>query len=134
MDETLDSIENQAGNKKVIITDGGSNDKTLEIAPKRRCEIIPSIPGSGPQLNRGADQAEGDFLVFLHADTTLPKGASTGVVSLMKIPQTIAGSFSLALKPSSKLLEFYSLCTFLNNLYFTFGDQRLSCLDPHSTC
>ena len=125
LDETLDSIDNQASDKEVIIADGGSNDKTLEIAQKRRYEIIPSIPGRGPQLNRGVDQAKGDFLLFSHADTTLPKGASTEVVSLMKVPGTIAGSFHLAFKPSSKLLQFYSLCTSLNNLYFTFGGQGL---------
>ena len=107
----------------MIITDGGSNDKTLEITQKRRCEIISSIPGRGTQLNRGADQAKGDFLLFLHAGTTLPKGASIEVVSLMKVSGTIAGSFRLAFKPSSKLLQFYSLFTSLNNLYFTFGDQ-----------
>ena len=65
LDETLDSIDNQASDKEVIIADGGSNDKTLEIAQKRRYEIIiPSIPGRGTQLNRGADQAKRDFLLF----------------------------------------------------------------------
>ena len=109
----------------MINADGGSNDKTLEITQKLRCEIIPSIPGRETQLNRGTDQATGNFLLFLHADTTLPKGASIEVVSLMKIPGTIAGSFRVVFKPSSKLLQFYSLCTSLNNLYFTFGDQGL---------
>ena len=106
LDGTLDSIDNQAGDKEVIIADGGSNDKTLEIAQKRRCEIIPSIPRRGTKLNRGADQVKGDFLLFLHADTTLPKRASIEVLSLMKASWTIAGSFRLAFKPSSKLLSF----------------------------
>lgn len=123
--ETLDSVDNQAGDKEVIIADGGSNDKTLEIAQERRCEIIQSPPGRGTQLNRGADQAKGDVLLFLHADTALPEGASTEVVSLLNIPGTVAGSFHLTFKPSSKLLQFYSRCTTLNNSYFTFGDQGL---------
>ena len=31
--------------------------------------------GRGAQMNHGAQQAAGDYLVFLHADTRLPKDA-----------------------------------------------------------
>ncbi len=123
LQETLDSIHIQLGEKEVIIADGGSNDKTLKIAQESGCKIIQGPPGRGSQLNKGADRAKGDFLLFLHADTTLPEGASTEILSLMNAPGTVAGSFHLTFKPSSKLLKLYSLCTSLNNSYFTFGDQ-----------
>lgn len=123
--ETLKSVMAQPGNKEVIIVDGGSIDKTLEIAREIRCQIIESSPGRGVQLNHGADIAKGDILLFLHADTTLPFGASLEVESQLGKPSTIAGSFRLEFKPSSSALRLYSLCTAINNSFFTFGDQGL---------
>ncbi len=123
--DTLKSVHSQAGEQEVIIVDGGSSDNTMGIAQEHGCETIQSPPGRGVQMNRGADQSQGDLLLFLHADTTLPPGASTEVESLMGKPGAIAGSFCLNFKPSSKTLRFYSLCASLNSSFFTYGDQGL---------
>ncbi len=123
--DTLKSVQSQSGKKEIIIVDGGSSDNTLNIALEHGCKTIKSPPGRGIQMNRGADQSNGDLLLFLHADTSLPPGASAEVESLMGSPGAIAGSFRLIFKPSSKTLKFYSLCASLNNSFFTYGDQGL---------
>ncbi len=66
----------------VVVSDGGSEDHTLEIARRRATRVVTSEAGRGRQLNRGAAAAieEGaTALLFLHADTRLPPDARTMV-------------------------------------------------------
>jgi rSAM/selenodomain-associated transferase 2 len=60
---------------EVVVSDGGSTDRTLEIAEKLGARTVSGPPGRGGQLNRGAHRTDADLLVFLHADTTLPPEA-----------------------------------------------------------
>ncbi len=58
---------------EVIISDGGSNDGSLDIAGKYPCSIVRSNPGRATQMNAASEIAQGKFLLFLHADSTLPE-------------------------------------------------------------
>src|SRR6185436_16856603 len=60
---------------EVIVCDGGSSDKTTEIARQCGLRVVSAPRGRGPQMNAGAQQAKGDILLFLHADTRLPENA-----------------------------------------------------------
>jgi rSAM/selenodomain-associated transferase 2 len=60
--------------QEIIVSDGGSRDATLEIAAGANCRIVQGPPGRGEQLRYGALQAEGRWLLFLHADTRLATG------------------------------------------------------------
>jgi rSAM/selenodomain-associated transferase 2 len=57
---------------EVIISDGGSTDRTLELADEAGAEVVTGAPGRGGQLRRGAVVAKADWLLVLHADTHLP--------------------------------------------------------------
>ena len=57
---------------EIILVDGGSQDRTREIAGKYGIEILTTRQGRGLQLDEGARKAKGDILLFLHADTVLP--------------------------------------------------------------
>ncbi len=60
---------------EVIVVDGGSSDRTAELAAGL-CDRVLSAPrGRALQMNAGARAASGDVLLFLHADTRLPPGA-----------------------------------------------------------
>jgi rSAM/selenodomain-associated transferase 2 len=73
-----------AGEFEVILVDGGSTDGTLEKAPSL-ARIIKGVKGGrGVQLNRGAEVAKGDILLFLHADTALPPDALLEVEKAIK--------------------------------------------------
>jgi rSAM/selenodomain-associated transferase 2 len=58
---------------EVIICDGGSRDNSLAIAAGYRCRILQCDAGRALQMNRGAAAAHGRYLLFLHADSTLPE-------------------------------------------------------------
>jgi glycosyltransferase involved in cell wall biosynthesis len=58
---------------EIIVSDGGSNDKTIEIAEKY-ADIVIKHKGDGRQTiaegrNKGAEVAKGDILVFINADS-----------------------------------------------------------------
>jgi rSAM/selenodomain-associated transferase 2 len=64
---------------ELVVSDGGSGDRTVEIARAVGARVVAGAPGRGGQLNRGAAAAGGDMLVFLHADTRLPEGAAEAI-------------------------------------------------------
>ena len=66
----------------VVVSDGGSTDGTLEVARELGARTVCGPAGRGGQLNRGgfaAIAADADVLLFLHADTVLPRDAGCAV-------------------------------------------------------
>ncbi len=68
----LESIKKQNfSDYEIIVADGGSQDKTTNIAKKYNCKIMKGgLPAKG--RNEGAKIAKGDLLLFLDADVFLP--------------------------------------------------------------
>ena len=60
--------------REVIVVDGGSRDRTLEIADHAGAEVIAGAANRGDQLAAGAARAKHPWLLFLHADTVLDPG------------------------------------------------------------
>ena len=60
---------------EVIVADGGSQDGTREAAEGLHDQWVTAARGRAVQMNAGAAAAQGDVLVFLHADTRLPADA-----------------------------------------------------------
>lgn len=61
---------------EIVIVDGGSRDNTRSIARRWEVMIISSPPGRARQMNQGAALVNADCLLFLHADTRLPRDAT----------------------------------------------------------
>lgn len=122
---TLDCVLKQSGEKEIIVVDGGSQDDTRAIARAYGCRTIFSPPGRGLQMNQGAAAATKDTLLFLHADTILPDGASEDILRILSKTDALAGSFRLEFKSDSRALRFYAAFSQLNLPLFTFGDQGL---------
>ncbi|MCB1874655.1 MAG: TIGR04283 family arsenosugar biosynthesis glycosyltransferase [Chromatiales bacterium] len=89
---TLDNLMRQGGDFEIIVVDGGSSDQTRSLAEAHAgVHVIESARGRATQMNAGARQAVGDWLLFLHADTLLPDGA---IVSIENLPtHVLAGGF-----------------------------------------
>ena len=84
------------GAHEVIVVDGGSQDNTCELAEKSGARVMHSKPGRALQMNAGAAAASGEVLLFLHADTVLPRSAAELVRSALIRPGTVAGAFDFA--------------------------------------
>ena len=78
---------------EIIVADGGSLDRTREIAADHGAQVFVAPPGRGPQMNAGARQARGEVLIFLHADTRLPYSALKDVRKAMEHPKVVGGAF-----------------------------------------
>ena len=61
-------------NCEVIVSDGGSDDRSREIAAGFACRLIQGRRGRALQMNAASQIARGDMLLFLHADSRLPRG------------------------------------------------------------
>jgi len=57
---------------EIIVCDGGSLDSGPAIAAPLADKVVRCLRGRAKQMNRGAELARGQYLLFLHADTLLP--------------------------------------------------------------
>lgn len=95
---------------------------------RRLKTAISPKPGRGPQMNLGAEQAQGQIVLFLHADTQLPTNALQSISECLRHnPEWIGGAFDLGIAASGmiyRILEnvssWRSRCTRL-----PYGDQSL---------
>jgi len=82
---------------EVIVADGGSTDETCAIAKRRGAQVVVATGGRGGQLNQGAAVAQGEILLFLHADTQLPPNFEPLVRQTLAQPGVVAGAFDLSI-------------------------------------
>lgn len=77
MERTLKNLDSLALPHELIITDGGSTDRTLDIARAHNAKITvwtePRRQTFGEAKNAGAKLATGKFLVFIDADVLIPE-------------------------------------------------------------
>lgn len=59
---------------RVVVIDGGSSDRTREIAAAERAMVLTTKRGRGVQLAEGARLISTPWLLFLHADTVPGSG------------------------------------------------------------
>ncbi len=78
---------------EVLVSDGNSEDRTVEIAGKY-VRVITGTRGRAKQLNRGTRYARGDILFFFHADATLPAGALRQIERKVAVEGYDGGGFS----------------------------------------
>jgi rSAM/selenodomain-associated transferase 2 len=81
---------------EVVISDGGSTDRTLEaLTGFRGVRIVRGAAGRGQQLNRGAAAARAPVLLFLHADCRLPAQWRPAIERELRDPRTALACFRL---------------------------------------
>lgn len=86
--ETLQRLFSQPGDFEVILVDGGSGDATRHIGLNHPgVQLLDAPKGRASQMNAGAARARGEWLLFLHADTLLPKD---GLAHIGELPKEVA--------------------------------------------
>lgn len=120
--------------REVVIVDGGSSDRTFDIAEASGAKFVEAPRGRGPQLAAGANAAKGNWFLFLHADTVLEAGWEEEVEKLFeqiatgRIPTAeLAAAFRFRLDDFSRRARFLERVVALRCavLKLPYGDQGL---------
>ncbi|WGI25960.1 TIGR04283 family arsenosugar biosynthesis glycosyltransferase [Halomonas alkaliantarctica] len=69
---------------EVLVVDGGSDDRSAQIAQPLADRVLNSPTERARQMNLGAQYATAPALLFLHADTQLPKNAIEQILQALK--------------------------------------------------
>ena len=80
---------------ELILSDGGSSDGLTEVAEVLGARVVSGRRGRGHQLAAGARAAEGDWCLFLHADTVLSAGWAREAEHHMQVNSGTAAHFRL---------------------------------------
>jgi rSAM/selenodomain-associated transferase 2 len=93
----LDHLAALPGHWEVVIADGGSSDASAAIARRHPlgARVVAAPRGRAGQQNAGAAAAGGEALVFLHADSRLPRDAHASLARALRDPACPGGNFTL---------------------------------------
>lgn len=108
---------------EILIVDGRSTYETVQIARALGVRVIDAPRCRGAQCNAGANQAKGDVLIFLHADTLLPTEAFNVLSNYFANHRLQIGTFRLAFDENDWLLRAYAAFTRFDSIFTSFGDQ-----------
>jgi rSAM/selenodomain-associated transferase 2 len=95
---------------EVIVVDGGSVDGTLALARPHADAAGTARRGRAAQMNAGAALARGNVLLFLHADTILPRYADALIADGMARHRRAWGRFDVRIdspRPTLALVTFF---------------------------
>ena len=90
---------------EIIVSDGGSTDRTLELAKKWADRIVHSKKGIANGRNAGALSAKGDILVFVDSDSSIPGNYIDSVVPVLKDRKISGLSCAFGFDRHSKTLK-----------------------------
>jgi rSAM/selenodomain-associated transferase 2/rSAM/selenodomain-associated transferase 1 len=110
---------------EVIVADGGSADRTVQVAREAGAVTCGARRGRGTQMNAGAALASGDIVLFLHADTRLPANAFDVLVDSFRDERLQVGTFRVTYVPNHPAMALYSILARYDTVFSSFGDQCL---------
>ena len=97
----------------IVVVDGGSRDDTAAVVARQPgARLLASERGRALQMNLGAREADGDTLLFLHADTRLPERAAGAIEAALAEPGVVAGRFDVRFDNEGAL--FRTIAWFMN--------------------
>jgi rSAM/selenodomain-associated transferase 2 len=113
-----------AGASEVLVSDGGSSDATRELAKAAGATVVSGETLRPRQMNRAAEGATGEVVLFLHADTTLPPTAVRDALHAV-VNGALLGGFRLSFRePSLRLRVTATMINFRTSLTrCPWGDQ-----------
>jgi glycosyltransferase involved in cell wall biosynthesis len=110
---------------EIIVADGGSDDKTVEIARDFGCKVVRGgLPGRG--RNEGAKKAEGDLFLFIDADNKILRKDFLDKL-LFEFKERNLGSASFPIYPNG--IKFDKFAYWIYNLWVKLTQRFL----PHAT-
>jgi rSAM/selenodomain-associated transferase 2 len=121
--EALDRTEEL----ECVVVDGNPDGSTINAVLRRNVHCIRAPMGRAIQMNAGAAAATGEILIFLHADTRLPRTALNLIDHAMADQTLIGGAFDLLIDTDRPLLKLVSSVASLRSRLtrIPYGDQAI---------
>jgi rSAM/selenodomain-associated transferase 2 len=121
------SHEPGASGIEVIVVDGGSRDGTAQRAAAAGARVLTSARGRARQLGVGVRASRADVMLFLHADTRLPRGYDRAIAAALEDPLTVGGAFRFRFDRTTASLRVIEWGVRLRVLLFQlpYGDQAV---------
>ena len=112
---------------EVLVVDGSPTKDTIQKITDPLVRTLYSQPGRGQQMNKGAQQALGSILVFLHADTILPSNALALIEQTLQKKKCCAGAFQLRIDSPRFRYRILERCISIRGRItrIPFGDQAI---------
>ena len=113
---------------EILIVDSGSKDRTLDVANIYGAKIYKSKERNrGLQLYLGAKNSNGEWLIFLHADTRLTYDWFTKIESLLKGEKDYIYYFKFKVNDKKIIYRILEILVNFRSKYFKqpYGDQGL---------
>ena len=121
----LSSIQKEG---EIIIVDCGSEDKTIDIANIYGAKVfISKERNRGLQLDIGAKNSKGEWLIFLHADTRLTHDWFKKINSFLKENKNIIYYFKFKINHKKIIYRVLEILVNFRSKFFKqpYGDQGL---------
>ena len=113
---------------EILIVDSGSEDKTIDIASIYGAKVYKSKERNrGLQLDIGAKKANGDWLIFLHADTRLTHDWVGDIKIFLKGNKNYIYFFKFKINHKKIIYRVLEILVYFRSKYFKqpYGDQGL---------
>ena len=113
---------------EIIIVDGGSKDKTIDVANIYGAKVFKSKERNrGLQLDIGAKNSKGEWLIFLHADTRLTHDWFRKINSVLKGGKNYIYYFKFKINNKKIIYRVLEILVNFRSRHFKepYGDQGL---------
>jgi uncharacterized protein len=112
---------------EIIVVDGSPDADTLHAITDKEVKAITSERGRAAQMNRGAAEARGEILLFLHADTVLPPGAFSRIAAAAEDERIEGGAFDLGIDGKGATFRIIEHVATLRSRFtrLPYGDQAI---------
>ena len=115
---------------QIVVVDGGSTDKTIQVAHQGGAQVVQSpVQGRGQQLQRGLQLSQHSWLMVLHADSRLSQHWVDHVQRVLSMARgrQQAWAFDFRVDQRRPMLKLLEWCVAIRSRWgqMPYGDQGL---------
>ena len=129
--KTLDTLLNLENIREIVVIDGGSTDRTVEIienhSPAEKLKLVKTSQANrGLQLHEGTRHATGNIFWFIHADTLPDENCPRKILEILRDERTAGGNFEIIFDGGGRWARLLTwLYPKLRRLKLVYGDSAV---------